>query len=149
MSEKHETSVTLEVGPPEFNALIVALQLLLEGPLVVFQSEGVQGLCHSLLHLLHILKTAAPELLFQSSEHQKVTRGHIWTAGRVRDGFGPHLCQVVCHHDGLVGGCVILVEVPLARFEEYWPLAAKSLPKLPQNLHVMLLVDHLALGGPS
>ena len=65
----------------------------------------------------------------------------------MRDGFDPHLCQVVCHHDGLVGGCVILMEVPLARFEEFWPLAAKSLPELPQNLHVMLLVDHLALGG--
>ena len=67
----------------------------------------------------------------------------------MRDGFDPHLCQVVCHHDdhdGLVGGCVILVEVPLARFEEFWPLAAKSLPELSQNLHVMLLVDHLALG---
>ena len=44
--------------------------------------------------------------------------------------------------------CVILVEVPLARFEEFWPLAAKSLPELPQTLHVMLLVDHLALGDP-
>ena len=60
----------------------------------------------------------------------------------------PHLCQVVCHHDGLVGGCVILVEVPLARFAEFWPLAVKSLPELPQNLHVILLVDHLALGDP-
>ena len=86
MSEKHETSVILEVEPPELNALVVALQLLLEGPLVVFQSEGVQGLCHSLLHLLHILKTAAPELLFQSWEHPKVTRGRTYLDCREGEG---------------------------------------------------------------
>ena len=48
--------------------------------------------------------------------------------------------------DGLGGGCDVLVQVPLARFEEFWPLAAKSLPELPQNLHVVFLVDHLAVG---
>ena len=47
-----------------------------------------------------------------------------------------------------MGGCVFLVGVLLARFEEFWPLAAKSLPELPQNLHEILLVDHLALGDP-
>ena len=35
--------------------------------------------------------------------------------------------------------------MPLARFEEFWPLMAKSLPELPQTLHIVFLVDHLAV----
>ena len=62
--------------------------------------------------------------------------------------FDAHLCQVARHHGGLIGGCVILVQVPLARFEEFWPLAAKFLPELPQNLHIVFLVDHQAVGDP-
>ena len=61
MSEKHETSVTLEVEPLELIALVIAVQPLLGGPLVALQGEGVQGLCHSLFEPLHILKIAASD----------------------------------------------------------------------------------------
>ena len=80
----------------------------------------------------------------------------LWTVGRVRDSLDALLCQVVrqCdkvmshHYDGLVGGCIVLVQVPLARFEEFWPLTAKSLAEIPQNLHIVFLVDHLTMGDP-
>ena len=75
ISESHETSVTLELGPSDFNALVLALQPLNEGLLVILQCEGVQALCHSLLYLIPFLKTAAPELLFQSGDHPEVTGG--------------------------------------------------------------------------
>ena len=33
--------------------------------------------------------------------------------------------------DGVVDLCIVLVEMPLARFEECWPLPTESLPELP------------------
>ena len=35
--------------------------------------------------------------------------------------------------------CIVLVEMPLTRFEECWPLPTKSLPELPYNLNIVTL----------
>ena len=35
--------------------------------------------------------------------------------------------------------CIVLVEMPLTRFEECWPLPTESLPELPENLNVVTL----------
>ena len=42
-----------------------------------------------------------------------------------------HLGQIVCDEDGVVDWCIVLVKMPLTRFEEFWPLPTESLPKLP------------------
>ena len=36
----------------------------------------------------------------------------------------------------------------LTQFEEYWPLLMESLPKLPENLNIVFLVDCLSSGNP-
>ena len=38
-----------------------------------------------------------------------------------------HLGQIVCDKDGVVYWCIVLVEMPLTRFEECWPFPTKSL----------------------
>ena len=35
--------------------------------------------------------------------------------------------------------CIVLVEMPLARFEECWALPTESLPELPKNLNIVTL----------
>ena len=42
-----------------------------------------------------------------------------------------HLAQIVCDKDGVVDWCIVLVEMPLTRFEERWPLPTEFLPELP------------------
>ena len=42
-----------------------------------------------------------------------------------------HLAQIVCDKDGVVDWCIVLLKMPLNRFEEYWPLLTESLPELP------------------
>ena len=42
-----------------------------------------------------------------------------------------YLGQIVCNMDGVVDWCIVLVEIPLTRFEECWPLPTESLPELP------------------
>ena len=37
----------------------------------------------------------------------------------------------VCDKDGVVDWCIVLLEMPLTRFEECWPLPKESLPELP------------------
>ena len=44
-----------------------------------------------------------------------------------------HLSQILCDKDGVVDWCIVLVEMPLTRFEECWPLPAESLPELHSN----------------
>ncbi len=39
--------------------------------------------------------------------------------------------EIVCDKDGVVDRCIVLVEMPLTRFQECWPLPTKSLPELP------------------
>ena len=39
--------------------------------------------------------------------------------------------EIVCDKDGGVDWYIVLVEMPLTRFEEYWPLPMESLPELP------------------
>ena len=46
-------------------------------------------------------------------------------------GKSPHLGQKVCDKDGDVDWCIVLVEMPLSRFEECWPLPTESLLELP------------------
>ena len=41
--------------------------------------------------------------------------------------------------------CIVLVEIPLTRFEECWTLPTKSLPELPKNLNIVTLSLTLTL----
>ena len=42
-----------------------------------------------------------------------------------------HIGQIVCDKDEVVDWCIVLVEMPLTRFEECWPLPTESLSELP------------------
>ena len=53
------------------------------------------------------------------------------TIGRVRNCLDAHLGQIVCDKDRVVDWCIVPAEMPLTRFEEYWPLPTESLPELP------------------
>ena len=50
-----------------------------------------------------------------------------------------YLGQIVCHKDGVVDWCIVLLEMPQTRFEEFWPLPTESLPELPLNLNIVTL----------
>ena len=56
---------------------------------------------------------------------------NISTIGRLRNCLDAHLGQIVCDKDGVVDWCIVLLEIPLTRFEECWPLLTESLPELP------------------
>ena len=51
--------------------------------------------------------------------------------GKMRNCLDAHLGQIVCDKDGVVDWFIVLVEMPLTRFEECWPLPTESLPELP------------------
>ena len=42
--------------------------------------------------------------------------------GRVRKCLDAHLGEIVCDKDVVVDSFIVLVEMPLTRFEECWPL---------------------------
>ena len=93
----------------------------------VLLCERVNDLRHSLFYLLKCLITTASEL----REQPKVTGSKVWTIRRVRNCLDAHLGQIVCDKDGVVDWCIVLVEMPLTRFEECCPLPTESLPELP------------------
>ena len=66
----------------------------------------------------------------------------------MRNCLDAHLAQIVSDKDGVVDWCLVLVEMPLTRFEECWPLPQESLPELPSNLNIVFLVDSLSSGKP-
>ena len=84
----------------------------------VLLCQRVSDLCHSLFHLPNCLIMIACELW----EKPKVTGGKVWTIGRVTNCLDTHLGQIVCDKNGVVDWCIVLVEMPLSRFEECWPL---------------------------
>ncbi len=49
----------------------------------------------------------------------------------MRNYLDAHLGQIVSDKDGVVDWFIVLVEMPLTRFEECWPLPTESLPELP------------------
>ena len=63
--------------------------------------------------------------------NQKSQAGRVWTIERVKNCLDAHLGQIVCDKDGIVDWCIVLLEMPLTRFEECWPLPKESLPELP------------------
>ena len=65
----------------------------------------------------------------------------------MRNCLDAHLGPIVCDKDGVVDWCIVLVEMPLSRFEEYWPLPKESLPELPKNLNTLFPVDCLSSGN--
>ena len=93
----------------------------------VLLCEYVNDLRQSLAHIFNCLILTASEL----RELAKVTGSKIWTIGTVRNCLDAHLSQIVCDKDGVVDWCIVLLEMPLTRFEEYWPLLLESLPELP------------------
>ena len=93
----------------------------------VLLCERVNDLRHSLFHLPNCLITTASEL----REQPKVTGSKVWTIGRVSNCLDAHLGQIVCDKDGVGDWCIVLVEMPLSRFEECLPFPTESLPELP------------------
>ena len=55
----------------------------------------------------------------------------MWTIGTVRNCLDAHLGQVVCEKDGVVDWCIVLVKMPLTRFQVCWPLPTESHAELP------------------
>ena len=91
----------------------------------VLLCERVNNLRQRLFHLLNCLKTTASEL----RELPTVTGSNVWTIGRVKNCLDVH--QIVCEKDRDVDLCIVLLEIPLTRFEERWSLPTESLPELP------------------
>ena len=112
-------------------ALVVPFQQLLEGPMEVQLCGRVNDLRHSLFQLLNCLITTASKLFLELREIAKVIGSKVGTIGRVRNCLDAHLGQIVCDKDGVVDWCIVLVEMPLTRFEECWPLPTESLAELP------------------
>ena len=44
--------------------------------------------------------------------------------------------------------CIVLLEMPLTRFEERWPLLTESLSELSKNHNIVSLVDCLSSRNP-
>ena len=107
----------------------------------VLLCERINVLCHSLFHLFICLITIVSEL----REKLKVTESKVWTIGRLKNYLDAHLGQIVCDKDGVVDWCIVLLEMPLSRFEVCWPLPRESLPELPQNLNIVTLTLTLTL----
>ena len=63
-----------------------------------------------------------------TKSHRKQSLDYGWG---VRNCLDTHLGQIVCDKDGVVGWCIVLVEMSLNRFQECWPLPTESLPELP------------------
>ena len=96
----------------------------------VLLCERVNDLRHSLFHLLNCRIMTASEL----REKPKVTGSKVWTIGRVRNCLDTHLSRIVSDKDGVVDWCIVLMEMPLSRFEECWPLGISSwTPLKPQH----------------
>ena len=93
----------------------------------VLLCDRVNDLRHSLFHLLNCLIMTVSEV----RESPKVTGSKVWTIGTVRNCLDTHLAQIVRDKDGVVDWCIVLVEMPLTRFEESWPLPTESLTELP------------------
>ena len=101
----------------------------------VLLCERINDLRHSLFHLLSCLITTASEF----RELPKVAGSKLWTIGTVKNCLDTYLCQIVCDKDVVVDWCIVLVEMPLTRFEEYWPLPTESLLEPPWNLNMVTL----------
>ena len=93
----------------------------------VLLCERFNDLHHSLFYLLNCFIMTASEL----SELAKVTGINVWTIRRLRNCLDAHLDQIFCDKDGFVDWFIVLLEIPLTRFEECWPLPKESLPELP------------------
>ena len=93
----------------------------------VLLCERANDLRHSHVLLLNCIIKTASEL----REYPKVTVSKVWTIRRVRNCLDAHLGQIVCDKDGVFDRCIVLVEMPLTRFEECWPIPMESLPELP------------------
>ena len=101
----------------------------------VLWCERVNDFRHSLFHLLNCLITTASEL----RQWPKVTGCKVWAIGRLRNCLDANLGQIIYDKDGVVDWCIVLVEMPLTRFEESGPLPKESLPELPLNLNIVTL----------
>ena len=50
-----------------------------------------------------------------------------------------HLSQIICDKYGDVDWCIVLLEMPVTLFENYWPLPTESLPELPKDINIVTL----------
>ena len=93
----------------------------------VILCQCVNDLHHSLFH--------TPQLSHNDSLWvYGITKSHREQGldiGRLRNCLDAHFGQIVCDKDRVVDWCIVLVEIPLTRFEECWPLPMESLPEPP------------------
>ena len=93
----------------------------------VLMCERVNDLRYSLFHLLNSLITTASEL----RELPHSTGSKVWTIERLKNCLDAHLGQIGCDKDGVVDWCIVLVEMPLTQFEEFYSLPTESPPEPP------------------
>lgn len=91
----------------------MAFPPLLEGPLVILQSERDQG-----PSLPSRPQNSGTELYHHLVKYSEVAAMLFWTVERMRNYPDAHLYQVDGHHDELVAGCIILVLLPPTEFDE-------------------------------
>ena len=84
--------------------------------------ERVNHLRHSLFYFLNCLITTTSEL-------KEIIKSHREQG--LDDREGDELVKIACDKDGVVDWCIVLVEIPLTRFEECWLFPTESLPELP------------------
>ena len=118
INSTHMKLVSFEVISSGCNAHAVPFQQLMDGSMEDLLCYRVNDFRYSLFHLLNSLITTASEL----REQPKVTGSKVWTIGRLRNCLDAHLGQIVCDKDGVVEWRIVLVEMPLTRFKESWPV---------------------------
>ena len=67
-------------------------------------------------------------LTLGNKQKSQGARSGLW--GHMRNCLNAHLGQIVCDKDGVLGWCIVLVEISQTRFEECWPLPTESLAEL-------------------
>ena len=69
---------------------------------------------------------SSPQLSYNDSLwallNKQDTGSKVWTIERVSNCLDAHLGQIVFDKNGVMDWCIDLVEMPLTRFEECWPL---------------------------
>ena len=93
----------------------------------VLLCERVNDLRHSLFHLLNCLITTASKFFPELREYPSHREQGL--DNREGEELDAHLGQIVCDKDGVVDWYIVLLEMPLTRFEECWPLSMESLPE--------------------
>lgn len=118
-----------------------------ESSVEVLFSQWIQYYQWRMLELFHRVKEMSPQLGVDFGEEEEVAGGQIWWVLWVKNEICVGVAEIMALFQCVVGGCVVVMEQPVAFLPQFRSFGLDVLPETRHNAEVERSINRLTVGN--